>query len=389
MTNSELARLIASTRGKLVGREDKASQLHLLFGFDAFVDQIADLVDKRQDFLNYEKLNTIQEFGSKISAAAGLSTNIEYVPRYTKIGGSAVNMGAAMGAIGCDLVYIGCIGYPTVNPVFRDFAALTAQSYNIADPGQTIAVEFRDGKIMLCNTSPLQGITWDRILTVVGRDKLRELMQEAQLVATINWTMIPHMNDIWGKLQSEILSELAFEGEKPLFFMDPTDPEKRTGEDWREAMRIYARFSSHYRTILSINRKEATEVARAYGIELSVPLSEAGLREITEALGAELGLYGLVVHPVDGAGAVIEGEYFFAPGPYTSNPVLTTGAGDNFNGGFCLGLLLGLSPQQALALGTATSGYYVRAGHSPSWSQLMDFMDYWKDNVGQDFSGYA
>lgn len=389
MTNNEVAKLIASTRKSLIGRGDEVRKLNLLFGFDAFVDQIADLVDKRQDFQHYDKMDTIQVFGTKVIEAAGLSTSIEYVPRYTKIGGSAVNMGAAMVSVGCNLTYIGSIGYPTVNPVFSDFAAATQQYYNIADPGQTIAVEFRDGKIMLCNTSPLQEITWDRILAVVGRDKLKNLMQEAHLVATINWSMIPHMNHIWQKMQNEILSQLTFEEEKPLFFMDPTDPEKRTGEDWREAMDIYAGFSSRYRTILSINRKEATEVARAYGIELSAPLSEVGLREITEAIAAKLGLYAVVVHPVDGAGAIIDGEYVFAPGPYTSNPILTTGAGDNFNGGFCLGLLLGLAPQQALILGTATSGYYVRAAHSPSWKQLMDFLSYWEGKIGKDFCGYA
>ena len=92
---------------------------------------------------------------------------------------------------------------------------------------------------------------------------------------------------------------------------------------------------------------------------------------------------------MDGAGAVIDGEYFYVPGPHTSNPVLTTGAGDNFNGGFCLGLLLGLSPQESLVLGTATSGYYVRAAHSPNWEQLMDFLSLWEANIGEDFSRYA
>lgn len=389
MTDNEIKQLIATTRKSIVDREEEVRDLNLVFGFDAFVDQIADLVDKRQDFQHYDRLNTIREFGHKIIDAAGLSTNIEYVPRYTKIGGSAVNMGTAMAKVGCNLTYIGCVGYPEVHSVFKDFVAATKQYYTIADPGQTIAVEFKDGKIMLCNTSPLQKISWDRILRTVGRSKLRDLMQAAQLVATINWTMIPDMTSIWETLQSEILPQLTFEGEKPLFFMDPTDPEKRTGEDWRKAMKVYARFSSHYRTILSLNRKEATEVARAYRIQLSAPLAEAELEEITKAIGAELGLYCLVVHPVDGAGAVIDGEYFFAPGPFTSNPILTTGAGDNFNGGFCLGLLLGLAPQQALTLGTATSGYYVRVGHSPSWGQLVDFLGLWEANAGRDFPSHA
>ena len=389
MTNSEVTNLVAHTRKQLIGREDEVKQLRLVFGFDAFIDQIADLVDRRQGFQDYDKVNTIREFGAKINDAAGLSTSIEYVPRYTKIGGSAVNMGTAMLRAGCSVKYIGCIGYPAVNPVFEEFAAGTDECYNIANPGQTIAVEFKDGKIMLCNTSPLQEITWDRITTVVGKDKLKALMQEAHLMATINWTMIPHMDHIWQNMQSEILPDLVFADQKPIFFMDPTDPEKRSGEGWRAAMEIYAGFSSHYRTILSINRKEAMEVAKAYGISLSAPLVEGGLRELTEAIWDQLGLYGLVVHPVDGAGAIIDGEYFFAPGPHTSNPVLTTGAGDNFNGGFCLGLLLGLSPKEALVLGTATSGYYVRAAQSPTWDELMGFLGFWEANIGKDFFRYV
>jgi len=389
MTDNEVVQLIASTRQRLLGREAEVKQLHVLFGFDAFIDQISDLVDKRHDFQHFTRVDNIQGFGRKIMDAAGLSTSIEYVPRYVKTGGSAVSAGAAMASAGCSFTYIGCIGYPAVNPVFEDFAALTVECYNIANPGQTLALEFQDGKIMLCNTSPLNEITWDRILSVVGKDKLKALIQRSQLVGTINWTMIPEMNSIWQRLQSEILPEVTFDGEPPLFFMDPIDPEKRTGEDWREAIEIFGRFSSHYRPVLSINRKEATEAAKAYGIKFSVPLNEVSLRDLTEAIADAMGLWGVVVHPVDGAGAVIDGEYYSAPGPYTSKPVLTTGGGDNFNGGFCLGLLLGLSPQQALTLGAATSGYYVRTGHSPSLQQLIGFLTCWERNVGQDFSDYA
>ena len=379
-------RLIADTRTNLVCRRGEAKQLNVVFGFDAFIDQIADMVDKRQDFQNYEKLSTIQAFGEKVIGAAGLSTSIEYVPRYVKTGGSAVTTGLAMAKAGCMVTYIGCIGYPEVNPVFEEFAQAMTGFYTVGNPGQTIAAEFQDGKIMLCNTSPLQEITWERIVAAVGQDTLKDLVQSADLVATINWTMIPQMNDIWEHMQRELLAGTSPKNPKPIFFMDPTDPEKRTPADWREAMAIYSRFSSHYRTILSINRKEATEVARAYGITLSRPLAEAELREITEAVAAKLGLWGLVIHPVDGASAMIDGNYYYSPGPYTSRPLLTTGAGDNFNGGFCLGLLLGLTPTEALALGNATSGYYVRKAQSPNFDELVDFLALWEMNLGTEFA---
>ena len=140
-------RLIADTRTNLVCRRGEAKQLNVVFGFDAFIDQIADMVDKRQDFQNYEKLSTIQAFGEKISGAAGLSTSIEYVPRYVKTGGSAVTTGLAKAKAGCMVTYIGCIGYPEVNPVFEEFAQAMTGFYTVGNPGQTIAAEFQDGKM--------------------------------------------------------------------------------------------------------------------------------------------------------------------------------------------------------------------------------------------------
>ncbi|MFA9480317.1 hypothetical protein ACERK3_18760 [Phycisphaerales bacterium AB-hyl4] len=62
-------------------------------------------------------------------------------------------------------------------------------------------------------------------------------------------------------------------------------------------------------------------------------------------------------------------------GPFVANPRLSTGAGDNVNAGICLGLLADLSVEQALCTGTATSGYYVRNGASPSLDQLAAFCD--------------
>ena len=70
-------------------------------------------------------------------------------------------------------------------------------------------------------------------MAAVGQDTLKDLVQSADLVATINWTMIPQMNDIWEHMQRELLAGTSPKNPKPIFFMDPTDPEKRSGEGWR------------------------------------------------------------------------------------------------------------------------------------------------------------
>jgi len=64
-------------------------------------------------------------------------------------------------------------------------------------------------------------------------------------------------------------------------------------------------------------------------------------------------------------------------GPYISKPRITTGAGDHFNAGFCLGKLLGLDNAMSLLTGVATSGYYVRTARSPSTTDLVGLLRKW------------
>jgi sugar/nucleoside kinase (ribokinase family) len=54
-------------------------------------------------------------------------------------------------------------------------------------------------------------------------------------------------------------------------------------------------------------------------------------------------------------------------------PKISTGAGDHFNAGFCLGRVLGFSLRESLCIGAATSGYYVRTAKSPTAAELVEF----------------
>ena len=380
-----LKQMIAATQEEVASKEAQVKEKRFLMGFDAFIDEISEMVDERKDFKHYSKLKTISDFGHRILGAAGLSNSMEMVPQYLKTGGSAVNMGSSVYHLGGIVDYIGCIGYPDVHPVFAEFAESVNQAYNIADPGYTLALEFQDGKIMICNTQPLRDITWDRISETVGLETFGSLIAQADVVGSINWTMTPYMDAIWQKMQTELLPAVQFERRDPIFFVDPIDPAKRDNQDIVQAMARLAGFSNHFRTVLSLNRKEATEVGKAFGLDLGVPLPEAPLEAITRELYRCLDLYGLLVHPVDCAACMWNGEYYEAPGPYAKEPRLTTGAGDNFNAGFVVATLLGLSPTESLVLGNAVSGFYVRQAKNPTFAELVTFMDTWQDNWDGDF----
>jgi sugar/nucleoside kinase (ribokinase family) len=82
----------------------------------------------------------------------------------------------------------------------------------------------------------------------------------------------------------------------------------------------------------------------------------------------------LVVHPVAYALAVSGGVASVVEGPVCKKPKITTGAGDHFNSGFCLGKLLGLDNAASVLCGVCTSGHYVRTAESPNVEALVALM---------------
>ena len=83
----------------------------------------------------------------------------------------------------------------------------------------------------------------------------------------------------------------------------------------------------------------------------------------------------VVIHPRRGAAAATsDGPSRWFAGPFVNEPKISTGAGDHFNAGFCLGRVLGFDLNESLCTGVATSGYYVRTAISPSAQQLSEFV---------------
>jgi sugar/nucleoside kinase (ribokinase family) len=85
----------------------------------------------------------------------------------------------------------------------------------------------------------------------------------------------------------------------------------------------------------------------------------------------------VVVHPRRGAAAAIEGQSGRFLGPFVQHPKISTGAGDHFNSGFCLGNLLGFDNAACVLTGVTCSGYYVRNAQSPFMEDLAAMLRAW------------
>ena len=354
----------------LLARQDRAAQMSAFVGLDGFVDEILHVVDKRESAEVYQRLPTIAQLAARLAAAAGKSTNIELVNQVTKLGGNGPIMANALASFGLKVTYLGILGYPTLHPVFQDFAR-RAEVRSIADPGTTDALEFEDGKIMLGKHASLKQVTWENILARFGRERFVEKFGGSSMVGFVNWTMLPYMSNVWDSILREICP--AMKGPRRLLFFDLADPEKRTREDILRALDLIGRFEKHFDVILGLNEKEAHEIGAVFGLKPAAATPEA-LVELSSLLAGRIKAGTLLIHPVSYALAISRGKVDTVQGPFTPKPLITTGAGDHFNSGFCLGRLLGLDNRMSLLAGVTTSGYYVRTARSPSIAQIAAMM---------------
>jgi len=351
----------------------RVNSMTAFVGLDGFVDEILHVVDKRESATKYTRLATISLFAERLAGAAGRSTNIELVSQMVKLGGNGPLMANALASIGLRVTYLGNLGYPNLHPVFFDFAK-RAEVHTIAEPGYTDAYEFEDGKIMAGKHQSLKEVTWENIKSRYGLENFIEKFSRADLVGFVNWTMLTYTSDIWSAVLAEVCPKLK--GPRRKMFVDLADPEKRTAEDISRALKLIVEFQKYFDVILGLNEKESYEIARNLGLTPGKSSPET-LTKLCTDIHQRIKVETLLVHPTAYALASGPDGVTLVEGPFTPKPLITTGAGDHFNSGFCLGKLLGLPTAQCLLTGVSTSGFYVRTAKSPDVTDLAGLMRNW------------
>ena len=256
------------TSQKLAAAASGISNIKATVGFDGFVDEIIAVVDKRHDFERYDPIRTIEVLGNKITNAAGKSSNYELIVKQMKLGGNGPIMANALASAGINLTYIGNLGYPAIHPVFQDLAH-RSHAISIGEPGHTDALEFDDGKLLLGKITSMNDVNWPNLVVRVGgEEKLRDFVQGADLIAMVNWTMLPYMSDIWEKMLERGYPART-RGQSRTLFVDLADPEKRNHADIVRAMDLLTKFEKQVDVALGLNLKEAGEIADVFGIPIT------------------------------------------------------------------------------------------------------------------------
>ena len=341
-----------------------------LIGFDGFVDQIIKVVDKRYNADDYLAFNKISDYIDRNHLAINRSLNIELVPQYSKLGGNGPIMANSMQRLGIHINYIGALGKDAMHSIFENFVK-RVPSYPITDPGFTDALEFSDGKIMLGKTHTMKDITWESIIKKVGSKKLSDLIKKSSLLATVNWTMLPFMSDIWENLMNFIDKEKI--SKDKFLFIDLADFQKRSDEDCIRAFQQIKQMQRYFKVHLGLNLKETNQMAKLLKLNCHNDLNQQELVKVCQEIFNKLEISSLLSHSSTKVVIINKETSHMLKLIPNKNPLISTGAGDHFNAAYSTGLLLGLTAKESAIFGVLNSNFYIRTGISPSLGQIKNF----------------
>lgn len=363
----------ASSRTSLAARlrGHSAPLPAVAIGFDGFVDEMIRLVAERQDLKSYTAVPTIAAFGELVSRAAGHSSLREIVVTAVHPGGCAINMGDGLAALGIPVDAYATLGEPP-HPAFASVTSRFRQVRSWGrEPGRTLAYEFADGKFMFSSVTQLAELTAAKAAELLADGAYARSCREARLIALTDWTLYPHMTAVWRRLQEEVYGKLTH---RPAFFIDLVDPSSRAPADIRAMLGILPGFEATGPLTLGLNGNEANILARLLDLPACSESEPASTGTLAENLRAKLGISSVVIHHIKSAALASSEGHSSLAGPFCPKPKKSTGAGDRFNAGYALALLLELPPLERLLCACGASGYFVREARSASLGELATFL---------------
>jgi sugar/nucleoside kinase (ribokinase family) len=339
-------------------------------GFDGFMDEMISLVGERQSLAEFKAVPDITTFGELIIKAAGHSSLREIVVNGVHPGGCAINMGDGLAAFGVPVDCFATLGEP-VHPAFVSTLASFRSSHSWGrEPGRTLAFEFNDGKVMFSAVSQLADFTPEHVATMLADGAYATACATARVIALTDWSLYPHMTAVWRLLQEKVYARLVH---RPAFFIDLVDPSSRSPGDIRAMLDTPSAFAATGAFTLGLNGNEANILARLLGLPAAGTVPES-VPQQAHSLRERLGIAEVVIHHIKFAAVANATETAIMDIFYCAKPKKSTGAGDRFNAGYCLGLLLKLDARSRLVCANASAGFFVREARSASLPELAQFI---------------
>jgi len=365
---------LTSALEKLKQLSSKTINRKAFVGLDGYIDFIQRAV-RTQTQKGPEFFNTIADFASHIGKAAGKSAQIELITQETKLGGNAPIMAEALANLGCKTTCIGNFGKDDIHPIFQQMHG-NVTLLSIGDSSMTNALEFHDGKLILSEVGPFKHLDWNYLKNEPGLPALIKELDSSHLVALVDWCNLPYSTDIWDGILREILPKIH--GKERHFFFDIADPSRRSDEELIEALDVITGYNQYGKVTLGLNENETEKLYSCLN-RINYTQEEEGISLIEQGnyIFKHITIWNLLIHPTNRSISINNDGISELKGRYIQKPKISTGGGDNFNAGYCLGQLLNLDVETSMIIGMANSGDYVLHGQSPSMDGLIKYITNW------------
>jgi len=339
----------------------------ITLGIDGFVDEVWQIVSVRTsptDYVLYEKM---QDFAKSVyDVGAGGYAN-EIIRKRRSHGGFTAHSGEAVDNLGMDVTLVGMFDKEGggIDPVYETFSP-HCKVYSVGTTAICPAYEFADGKILFPYVAGIAGLSWKQLTDALTHDALEAAYGNATVMGLGYWSLLDNFNDLIVKLCENYIKPGA------RLFFDFADVRKRDEQALLDTLKLLSALNKINPVTLSLNEHECGILFSHFGKAFDWKKPELADRDI-EYVRSQVGLDEVIVHtPYFAAGASAAEGVAVVLQRYCESPKVTTGAGDNFNGGYMSAIANkgGLHLKERLLVGNAVSGYYIRNGASPTLDGL-------------------
>ena len=365
-------------------RQMKEDKYQVFTGFDGFIDKIQKAV-VREEASKDLYFKSVGQFTDHLDKMKNTGGHVEIVTTRKKIGGNAPILSNTLGTLGIQTYCLGAMGYPNIHPVFMKLHKL-CEVISVINPGENQVIEFKDAKIIFSEQGVFDKYDWEYLKShteVFGQ--LKSVVANSKLFALVDWVNLPHAASIWKGFLEEMIKPSG--KTDALFFFHLGDPYKMSRKKVGDSIGLINEFADYGNVTVSMNENEAAKLWLVLnGFEAAHDVSEAKLpelREVARFIFRVFDIHSVIVRTPDIAWVASEENVQGILGRRVKSPKLLMGSGDNFDAGYCLGLLEKMKPRECALLGVAASGAYIQNGYSPCIEDLIEYVKSWADEKNE------
>jgi len=338
---------------------------NVTIGADGYVDDVWQVVESRTDTGEYKLFEKVSDYANAILARGSGGMGFELVRKRRTYGGFVSNTGKAVGRLGGKLTMLGMFGTDEIDPVFQEFVD-NYGAISVGNPNVSFIYEFLDGKIMQSGTARLTPTvrSWDQLINAIGMDGLRKAYENANVVGFGYYRNISAFDEIVEKLIDNFLAD----GPCHRMFFDFGNIQNCKKEDLFSTFERFKPLNKKVPMTLSLNEHEGKILFGMLGRDFAWDKPLASTEDDIAYVREQIGLDEIIIHtPFFALGASAAEGTALVYQRNIKDTVITTGAGDNFNGGYMSACLQKgeLSLVERLFVSNAVTGAYVQSGLSP------------------------